>query len=101
MPSKDKGSKKEHSTNRDPKVRFIQKPKAKMQQANTTSHSLLEALKGISEDDKPDDAKSVSNPLNTTAAALVSDDDFDTGEDEEEAQSDYSDHSTDSVGHRE
>ena len=97
MPSKDKGSKKKSSTNRDPKGRFQQKTEAKMPQANTTTHSLLEALRGISEDDKPDDAKSVSNPLVEPASAPVSDGDFDTGEEEEQGrQSDYSDHNTDS-----
>ena len=94
MPSKDKGSKKKHSTDRDSKGRFVPKTGAKMQQANTTSHSLLEALKGISGSDMPYDAESVSNPLGKPAKRSVSDDDFDTGEDEEEEdQSDYSDHS--------
>ena len=93
MPSKDKGSKKKHSTDRDSKGRFVPKTGAKMQQANTTSHSLLEALKGISGVDMPYDAESVSTPLVEPAKGSVSDDAFDTGEDEEEDQSDYSDHS--------
>ena len=97
MPSKDKGSKKKHSTNPDSKGRFVPKTGATVQQANTTSHSLLEALKGISGVDMPYDAESVSTPLVKPAKGSVSDDAFDTGEDdEEEDQSDYSDHSTDS-----